>query len=228
MPQLPTPSQSSTWSLVRLTMGLLTASVVASGLLVGRLLSTGTPTFGFLGWNLVLAWIPLLLALAITGLHRARSSGVGLVLAGLVWLAFLPNAPYIVTDVVHLHARSPVFDIALVSVFALVGLAVGLASLLLVQHVVTDHLGALAGWTMSAAALVLSTVGIWLGRVHRFNSWDITAQAGALLDLAWHRFQHPLGNPDLIVAVVLGSAGLGLAYGLTWWLVASWIPADAC
>jgi len=68
---------------------------------------------------------------------------------GLLWFLFLPNAPYIVTDLVHLHARPGVpywYDIISVMAFALTGLLVGCLSLYLVQEVVRDGLGRVCGW----------------------------------------------------------------------------------
>ena len=60
--------------------------------------------FTFLFWNLFLAWIPFLLALAMTGLDRLRAPGWLLAPVSVVWLLFLPNAPYILTDFIHLGA----------------------------------------------------------------------------------------------------------------------------
>ena len=52
----------------------------------------------FLIWNLFLAWIPVFFAAGFAVVHRR----VWLVPLGLGWLAFLPNSPYLVTDLVHL------------------------------------------------------------------------------------------------------------------------------
>ena len=57
--------------------------------------------FRFLAWNLVLAWIPFLLAVALYDAARRGRSSSFLWLLGGAWLLFLPNAPYIVTDFVH-------------------------------------------------------------------------------------------------------------------------------
>ncbi|UQE76924.1 DUF1361 domain-containing protein [Gordonia sp. PP30] len=53
----------------------------------------------FLIWNLFLAWIPLAFALAFAVVRRR----IWLLPLGLLWLAFLPNAPYLITDLVHLR-----------------------------------------------------------------------------------------------------------------------------
>lgn len=59
-----------------------------------------------LNWNLFLAWIPLIFALAAWLLIQRRTwmPVILLLLAG--WLLFLPNAAYIITDLIHLRARN--------------------------------------------------------------------------------------------------------------------------
>src|SRR5262245_44153242 len=82
------------------------AFVLASGLCVSLVAVRATPAgfdgYGFLVWNLFLAWIPFLLAVAFyDGYRRGRPRAV---LAGIavLWLLFLPNAPYMITDLIHL------------------------------------------------------------------------------------------------------------------------------
>ena len=55
------------------------------------------PTW-FLVWNLFLAWIPVYFAGGFAVVRRRR----WLLPLGLGWLTFLPNSPYLVTDLVHL------------------------------------------------------------------------------------------------------------------------------
>ena len=87
--------------------GLGVASAVALGLELVREHRYEAFDFRFLIWNLILAWIPLLLALLVYDRYRRGSSLVALTPALALWLLFLPNAPYIVTDFVHLSATSP-------------------------------------------------------------------------------------------------------------------------
>jgi uncharacterized membrane protein len=92
---------------------------------------------------------------------------------GAAWLLFLPNAPYNLTDFVHLGRAdgAPLwFDAALIAAFAGTGLALGLASLLIVHQVVEARAGRIVGWAVALGSLVLSAVGVYLGRYPRFNS----------------------------------------------------------
>jgi hypothetical protein len=131
--------------------------VLASGLCVALLAVRARYPHGrdfeFLTWNLFLAWIPFVLAVV---LHDGARRGRGLVFlgtVGAVWLLFLPNAPYIVTDFVHVGRVTGVpvwYDAAMIASFAVVGLVLGLVSILLVQGVVERRFGAAVGWLMLA------------------------------------------------------------------------------
>ena len=101
--------------------GLGLASALCASLELFRELHFGALGFRFLVWNLILAWIPLLLALFVYDRYRRGSPLARLAPALAVWLLFLPNAPYIVTDFVHLSAASSAplwFDGVVVSAFA--------------------------------------------------------------------------------------------------------------
>src|SRR5262249_58782716 len=59
----------------------------------------GRQGLDFLVWNIFLAWIPLIAALALDDV-RSTPLALNLPLLGF-WLAFFPNAPYLVTDLLH-------------------------------------------------------------------------------------------------------------------------------
>ncbi|MEX1104510.1 MAG: DUF1361 domain-containing protein [Dehalococcoidia bacterium] len=197
------------------TLVLVTCSIAALGLLSVRITRTDDPHFAFLTWNLFLAWIPFVVAVALYGAHRAAAGWLWLGFGFVAWLLFLPNAPYLVTDYIHLaaDARVPLwFDFALLGAFSVSGLLLGFASVYLVQAVVTERLGTFAGWAATGAVFVLSAVGIYVGRVLRFNSWDAVQEPGPLVSLALARLEDPLGNPLLVATVVVFTAFLTLAY----------------
>ena len=82
--------------------------------------------------------MPFLLALVLYDRARRGSRGLALVLPVALWLAFLPNAPYLVTDFMLLRVVSgmPVwFDVAMLASFAWTGLLLGFGSVYLVQQV---------------------------------------------------------------------------------------------
>lgn len=205
--------------LAGLALALVVVSVAAVGLLAVRVDRVGKPAFTFLTWNLFLAWIPFVIAVGVAALHARGGPRALLWLLGVGWLLFLPNAPYILTDFIHLGrvGGAPLwFDAALIGTFAFAGLALGLGSLLVVHHVVEARAGRLAGWAVAVSSLGLSAIGVYLGRFPRFNSWDVLTNPDGLVAVVLQRLTDPLGNPFLLrFGVVMSTLLLG-SYLIAW------------
>ena len=163
---------------------LLLASLLGTALVAARWIYSGSPAYLFLLWNLFLAWLPLLAALPAPVLRRFPPLLVG---AGAIWLLFLPNAPYLLTDLMHLGRWGAVpfwYDLLLLLVFALTGLLLGFVSLDIMHTQVSEILGRVAGWFFAITALTLSSLGVYIGRFLRWNSWDALLQpSGVVADL---------------------------------------------
>jgi uncharacterized membrane protein len=164
--------------------------------------------FRFLAWNLVLGIVP---AVAAAALQHADERRRGLVAFGwaVVWLLFLPNAPYLITDLVHLHPRPPVpywFDIGVFAAFAGAGVLAAFSSLADVQRVVRRRFGRSASWAVVTVASFAAGFGIELGRMERWNSWDVFTQPGGLLRDVVGRLLAPWAHPRAFaVAMLYGS-----------------------
>lgn len=168
--------------------------------------------FGFLGWNLLLAWIPYWAALRLDRSYRNGAAWPGRLVWLALWLFFLPNAPYIVTDFIHLQYRPPVpiwYDMVMLFAFASTGLMLGLLSLYEVRHTLRHHFSA---WQTEALIVLftgMSGFGVWLGRFQRWNSWDILANPlGLLRDLAHtlssrHELIDAAGVSGLVAGILL-------------------------
>lgn len=155
-------------------------------------------------WNLFLAFIPMVLSVWLfrhPHWHRKIVShkivGRKIVLAGLWWLglavfiAFLPNAPYLLTDIIHLIQATrgidsiwiitlvviPVHLLAIVSGFEAYVIA-------LINQGAFWHRMGLAKYIVPAELFlhVLSSIGIYLGRFRRYNSWDVVTTPHTVLD----------------------------------------------
>lgn len=162
----------------RVVLAYLLCSALCSAMVLYRYAVTGVTTYAWLVVpNLVLAWIPYGFSLAIEAARSLgwRSRGLYLGL-GALWLLFFPNAPYIVTDLIHLTAVrdgvSLYFDIALIALAAATGLGLAFSSLAILQDLVETAAGRLTGWAFVLLVWLLSSFGIYLGRVERWNSWD--------------------------------------------------------
>jgi uncharacterized membrane protein len=195
------------------SLAVLSLFVVA--MIVVRILYTRTPEHSGIAWNLVLAWIPFGLALIVyerarTGLLTPAWAGVGV-----LWLLFLPNAPYIVTDLKHVGTGDGVpvlYDVLLLSAAAWTGLLLGLTSLFLMHAVARRVVGAVNAWVLVVAALALSSFGIYLGRVLRWNSWDVFVRPGALSSAIANGALHPLSHPQPVALTILLTSFLLVSY----------------
>jgi uncharacterized membrane protein len=196
---------------------LLLLSALTVAMVEVRSARTGDHFYDFLTWNLFLAWVPFAVALVLYDAHRRGASTAAQVGLGAVWLLFLPNAPYVLTDYMHLTApeadAAPFwFDLLLVTAAAWTGLALGLVSVLLVHTVLRRALGPAVAWAGVVAALGLATVGIFLGRFLRWNSWDVVAQPSALLADVRDLVVRAPDRPHEIAAALVVTVFLTLAY----------------
>jgi uncharacterized membrane protein len=182
-------------------LALALASTLCGALLVVRVAYSRHVGFPSFLWNLFLAWIPLWLAIALHGRRQRGADGWWIDAGcGLLWFLFFPNAPYIVTDFVHLHPRPGVpywYDIIGVMAFALTGLFLGYLSLYLVQEVVRGWVGRWGSWVFALIMLALSSFGIYLGRFIRWNSWDALLDPLDRLASAAH-IANPVSNPQAL------------------------------
>jgi uncharacterized membrane protein len=188
---------------------LLLASMVLSSamcafLFAVRWVKTGQTTYYSLNVNLVLAWIPVVFAWIAHNVYRKGSClGAAVVLGcAAVWLLFFPNAPYLITDIVHLRARPEMpywFDQILYMAFAFNGCYLGMVSLILMQSVVRRSLGWIVSWIFALGALMLAGFGIYIGRFLRFNSWDLLVHPKPLLKEIYSWFRHPKSNSDAFI-----------------------------
>jgi uncharacterized membrane protein len=205
-------------------IAVLTALVFATAfdlaILATRTVVRGD-AYGFLAKNLVLAWIPLLLSLLIYDRFRKRGLRGRDVPLAFAWLLFFPNAPYLMTDFIHLrtiHDAPRWFDIVMLASFAITGVVLGLVSLVLLHAVMQGAAGRAAAWCFAGTALALCSVGVYLGRFVRFNSWSPLTEPARVLDVTFYRLANPLGNPLLLEVVLLFTGVLALGYFLVWTL----------
>lgn len=205
-------------NLIALLAALGTASFASLAIIALRVHQTQSGEYVFLRLNLALAWLPVLFAMAALLSHRVHLGRPVTLAFGVLWLLFFPNAPYLVTDVIHLGnswASAPIwFDTTMFVVFGVTGLLLGYASLYIVHAVITECLGSRLSWLIVVCAFPLSSVGIYLGRVLRLNSWDIFLRPQALLEVLQSRLDAPLRNPAAIILVVAMTLALAIGYSL--------------
>jgi uncharacterized membrane protein len=150
----------------------------------------------FLVGNIFLAWIPLGLAYTIYTFSWNRKVLLFIMpFPAVLWLLFFPNAPYILTDLLHLANPKeyiPVwFDVLLILWFSWTGLSLGIVSLFMMQDIVRREFGRIAGWGFVGTVGVLASLGIYIGRFLRWNSWDVILNPQAKLMEFIYYATHP-------------------------------------
>ncbi len=201
-------------------LSLTLASFVGVALVGARFVVSDRFAYFNLVWNLLLAWLPLGFAFLAV---RYRSAPRRFFACACLWLLFLPNSPYLVTDLVHLKPRPPVplwFDILLVQSFVLTGLLLGFLSVYLMHRLVSHSYGWKIGWLFTVLILALTGFGIYLGRFERWNSWDLFTSPIALSADIWDMLRHPRANKTAYVFSALCGTFLFLTYAAFYSLTA--------
>lgn len=163
----------------------------------------------FMAWNTLLALVPLALALGLFR-RRARVDGALWWIGLAAFLVMLPNAPYVLTDVIHLveDAHGGVLirtAIAYAAFFTVGVLAYTVSVARLMGFLRGRGLPAPARATVEVALHLVVAVGVLIGRFARFNSWDLGLRPDRVVldSLGW-------ASPRAVVAVVLLAGGLAV------------------
>jgi uncharacterized membrane protein len=204
---------------------LILASITSTLLVAARVIHTRRLGYVFLVYNLVLAWIPLGMSVAVHALDglKGRAARIATAVTLAAWLAFFPNAPYLMTDLLHLKVqgnRLLWLDLIALQAFAWTGLALGFVSLDIVQSVIARRAGRVASWLFAGAVMGLSAFGIYLGRFQRWNSWDVVRDPLGLFSDIAHMVLHPFAHAHVVAFSAVLAAFLLTAYlvvqSLTW------------
>lgn len=173
---------------------LLVSVSFSIALLLVRIIHTGSLQYTFLLWNLFLAAVPFLISSGMEAYGAARWRLPLWILGVVVWITYLPNAPYILTDLYHLpEGGAPMwFDLILILSFAWNGLTMGFQSIRQMQDML---LARFPRWPIQLyvfPVMMLCGWGIYIGRYLRWNSWDLIAQPVPLLQQTGQMVFHPL------------------------------------
>lgn len=208
-------------AVVRVVKLLVLASLTGVILfLVGVWQNGGAFTHWFLLWNLGLAWLPLLFALALTQyLQWSRWMNWLAILLTILWLTFLPNAFYMITDYIHLFDTPRAdynFDALMFTLIIMTAVVLGLLSVVLVHYQLRKRMPAINAARTIAVILFLVSFAIYVGRELRWNTWDLLFNpAGLLFDLS-EIILRPWDQTKLYVITFSYFAGLSLVYYCTW------------
>ena len=163
--------------------------------------------YNFLLWNLFLGFVPLIIAWLLSYFSN-KAGKILLVLGSLVWLLFYPNAPYMISDLIHVNKDSPIvlYDTMIIFSFAMLSLFYGFYSLKLIHGLYKKISNTTMAHTVITVTILLSSFGFYLGRILRLNSWDIFTKPLEVLQMVLEHLFPVHKNPVTYVVVFLFSA----------------------
>jgi len=198
---------------------LLVLSLVAVFFHLVRIFFNAPVDFS-MDWNLFLSWIPLIVAFFANNLaKRFGKIPVIIILLSLLWMAFLPNAPYMITDLAHLavdYQRDLTWhDTIMLFFYAEVSLFNGLVSLYWMHQAWRLVFSRQTSLILLLLSLPLAGFGVYLGRVLRMNSWDVIHEPGLI---ARHLFQSLFDRTAWVFSLEIGTL-LGILYLVLWAII---------
>lgn len=174
---------------------LILSCLFSIGLIVFRIIYTGQFLFVFLLWNLFLAFVPYIISKRIDEFQEMRRWKF--IVYSLIWLLFIPNAFYIITDLFHLDMNEHVplwYDLALLLSCAWSGLLFGILSVRQMEILFEKNFNRRLDLFFSIPVMILNGLGVYVGRYLRFNSWDILVNPFQLAADIVYLFIHPIRN----------------------------------
>jgi uncharacterized membrane protein len=182
------------------------ATLLSVALFRVRTMLSDSMDYTFLLWNIFLAWIPLGLAYtASVFAWKRRFLLLAVPLMFVLWMLFFPNAPYILTDLQHLgYPKEDVplwFDMLMLIWFSWTGLLLGVVSMFLMQDIVRRQFGRIAGWLFVLTTGALCSLGIYIGRFLRWNSWDMIFNPLERLQEFMYYAAHPSLRAVIFISV---------------------------
>lgn len=201
-------------------LALALSGAVSLGLFAYGALRNHSFIYSYLVWNLFLAFLPLVFAVRLSSIlkHKRWSSWEGLAVSFL-WLVFLPNSFYMISDFIHIQEVPRVdllFDVVMFTSFIYNGVVLGFSSLYLMHMRLAERLRRREAGGLIALTLLLCSFAIYIGRDLRWNSWDIVTNPGGLLFDVSDRLTHPSAYPQMTVTVVTFFVLLLSMYVLLW------------
>jgi uncharacterized membrane protein len=195
---------------------ILSLSMLFSvGMVLVRVLYTGDHDYRFLIWNLFLAYIPYFISNQLSYKISWIQNRVKLCAVCVVWLLFIPNSFYILTDLFHLgwHPGVPLwYDLAMIISFAWNGLLLGVLSVRQMEKILQIYLPGKTEWLFLYPVMVLNALGVYIGRYFRFNSWDVITDPFSLIADILQLIIHPVAHKEVWAMVACFSVFMTLIY----------------
>jgi len=172
-----------------------------------RVVLFGKFSFIYILWNIFLALVPFLISSTLLYFKEKGSlSNLFFIIGGIIWLLFLPNAPYIVTDLIHLGVVRSVpvlYDSVLLFTSAWAGLLLGMNSIFHIEKILLSMYSKKITSIIIASVLLLTSFGMYLGRFFRFNSWDVFINPLSSSDKLFRNLSSSSYHIDALIYILL-------------------------
>jgi uncharacterized membrane protein len=174
--------------------------------------------------NVALAWIPLMISMLMTRINSGQENkflNIGLFL---LWLCFFPNAPYVLTDVIHFdmykdHVIPKYLHLALLFLSMSVAFLLGMLSFYQVGQIAKQWIKRWAYIFFAGIIFLLSSFGVWLGRFQRWYSWDLLLRPKAFFQGIFQLMQ----DEAQLNQAILFTLGLSVFMGFSHFLLCKWL-----
>ena len=182
-------------------------------LLAVQIMFRDDDAYGFLAWNMFLAWIAWFLAIGLLSLVKTSRNSYQLGLTFAAWLLFLPNTFYLLTDFVHpvyrydsttkhvadVFSANPdaaniMFDVTLIAAATWTTWLLGITSLRYMHGWLKTKLSAAYSAAVINVIILASSFGIFLGRIPRWNSWSTVDNSFGLVEDVYSIATQPFDN----------------------------------
>jgi uncharacterized membrane protein len=178
--------------------------------------------------NVGLAWIPYFISNFMTSISNKANKKVFLLGLFSVWLCFFPNAPYVLTDILHYDMYKSNFvnkylHWALLFLSILVAFGLGMYSFFQISQILKQWVNRRYYLILTALILLLSCFGVWLGRFQRWYSWDLILKPKAFFQGILDIFKDEAQLDNAFVFTI----GLSVFMGFCQFLLMKWLGDKA-
>lgn len=201
---------------INIPKSVISLTILAVVLNILRVIIWGKISLIYILWNILLAFVPFFISFILLSLSKEKElSKIIFIIGFILWMLFIPNAPYIVTDFIHLGEIRSVpmlYDVFLIFSSASVGLMLGFHSFFHIEQIIkTKYSPRVTSLIMSLIMIIIS-FGIYLGRFMRFNSWDVFINHTSLIKNVWKIFSQSTANTEVFLYTGLFFFFLYLSY----------------
>ncbi|ATL46893.1 hypothetical protein COR50_06695 [Chitinophaga caeni] len=190
-------------------------ALFAISLVVGKYIITGEYRMFSMIWNLFLAYIPYWISHYFLKKQQVKDSVFLQWIFTLSWFFFLPNAPYMITDLFHLEPGPKYYnwyDLLMLFSFAWLGLMLGFLSLYRIEQGLRKRFPTLQVSIFIQLVIMLNAMGIYIGRYLRWNSWDLVSNPFELFKSILFLIFRPDWYPDFWFFTICLTMMMALLY----------------